>query len=140
MTPFRCRRWSISAPRPARCSSPGRSTISNTRADVHSGNGVPTPAPVSMSDPERAWRTAYRHPTAWETHFPPQTMLELFDQALAQAAARPLLHFLGRTYSCAETLDGANRVAIASKAMGYDAGTRIGALPPAVPTSVDDHC
>src|SRR3546814_1153425 len=64
-----------------------------------------------MSDPERAWRTAYRHPTAWETHFPPQTMVELFDQACAEAAARPLIDFLGRTYSYAETLDGANRVA-----------------------------
>src|SRR3546814_1205289 len=79
-----------------------------------------------MSDPERAWRTAYRHPTAWETHFPPQTMVELFDQACAEAAARPLIDFLGRTYSYAETLDGANRVASGLKAMGSGAGDRIG--------------
>src|SRR3546814_18862983 len=111
MTPFRCRRWSISEPRPARCSSPGRSTISNTRADVHSGNGVPTPAPVSMSDPERDWRTAYRHPTAWETPFPPQTMVALFNQACAEAAARQMVVLPGRTYSYAQTLDTATRVA-----------------------------
>src|SRR3546814_4959901 len=86
-----------------------------------------------MSDPERAWRTAYRHPTAWETHFPPETMVELFDQACAEAAARPLIDFLGRTYSYAETLDGANRVASGLKAMGYGAGDRIGLFLPNVP-------
>ncbi|RIA37803.1 long-chain acyl-CoA synthetase [Hephaestia caeni] len=86
-----------------------------------------------MNDPERVWRTAYRHPVPWETHFPPQTMVELFDQACAEAAARPLIDFLGRAYNYAETLDGANRVASGLKALGYGPGDRIGLFLPNVP-------
>ncbi len=86
-----------------------------------------------MNDPERVWRTAYRHPTPWETRFAPQTMVELFDQACAEAAARPLIDFLGRTYSYAETLDGANRVARGLETLGYGPGDRIGLFLPNVP-------
>ncbi|HVI99145.1 MAG TPA: AMP-binding protein [Sphingomonas sp.] len=86
-----------------------------------------------MSDPERVWRTAYRHPTPWDTRYPPLSMVDLFDQAATEAADRPLIEFLGRTYSYAETLDGANRVACGLKALGYGPGDRIGLFLPNVP-------
>ena len=86
-----------------------------------------------MDAPERAWRTAYRHPTPWDSNFPPLSMVDLFDAAAAKAGAAPLIDFLGRHYSYAEVLDGANRVACGLKALGYGPGDRIGLFLPNVP-------
>ncbi|MES2042556.1 MAG: long-chain fatty acid--CoA ligase, partial [Pseudomonadota bacterium] len=86
-----------------------------------------------MDSPEAAWRSAYRHPTAWDSPFPPLSMVELFDRAAAAHAGAPLIDFLGRHYSYAETADGANRVAAGLAAMGYRAGDRIGLFLPNVP-------
>jgi long-chain acyl-CoA synthetase len=86
-----------------------------------------------MSSPAQAWRDAYRHPTAWDTDFPAQSMVELFEQAAARAGEAPLIDFLGRHYSYAETLDGANRVAAGLAALGYGPGDRIGLFLPNVP-------
>jgi long-chain acyl-CoA synthetase len=86
-----------------------------------------------MSDPEAAWRRAYRHPTPWDTAFPPQSMVDLFDTAVAARPHAPLIEFLGRTYSYAETQDGANRVAAGLAALGYGRGDRIGLFLPNVP-------
>ena len=47
--------------------------------------------------------------------------------------AAPLIDFMGRKYSYAETLDGANRVACGLKAMGYGPGDRIGLFLPNAP-------
>ncbi|MBO9714677.1 AMP-binding protein [Sphingomonas sp.] len=86
-----------------------------------------------MSDPEHAWRTAYRHPGAWDTPFPPTSMVELFE---ASATAHPqarLLDFMGRHYSYAEVRNGAHRVAHGLAALGYGKGDRIGLFLPNVP-------
>lgn len=79
------------------------------------------------------WRTAYRHPTAWDAPFPPLSMAQLFDDAAAKGGQKPLIDFLGRHYSYAETLDGANRVAAGLAALGYGKGDRIGLFLPNVP-------
>lgn len=84
-----------------------------------------------MSD--RDWHTGYRHPTPWATDFPPQSLVDLFDRSAADHAAAPLIDFLGRRYSYAETLDGANRVACGLVAMGYGRGDRIGLFLPNSP-------
>ncbi|MGH6614240.1 AMP-binding protein [Sphingomonas sp.] len=86
-----------------------------------------------MSDPIAAWTNAYRHPTRWDTVFPPLSMVELFDRSAALAGEAPLVDFLGRHYSYAETLDGANRVAAGLTALGYGPGDRIGLFLPNVP-------
>ena len=86
-----------------------------------------------MSDPEAVWRSAYRHPTRWATDFPPESLVDLFDASAAAHPQAPLIEFLGRTYSYAETLDGANRVACGLKALGYGPGDRIGLFLPNVP-------
>jgi len=83
--------------------------------------------------PDQIWRTAYRHPTAWETPFPPLSMVDLFEDSAARRDTAPLLDFMGRIYSYAETLDGANRVACGLKALGYGPGDRIGLFLPNVP-------
>jgi len=84
-----------------------------------------------MSD--RDWHTGYRHPTPWATDFPPQSLVDLFDRSAADHATAPLIDFLGRRYSYAETLDGANRVACGLVAMGYGRGDRIGLFLPNSP-------
>jgi len=86
-----------------------------------------------MSDPEIAWRDSYRHPTRWDSSYPPQSMVDFFDEAATRAGKAPLIDFLGRHYSYAETLDGANRVAAGLKALGYGPGDRIGLFLPNVP-------
>ncbi len=86
-----------------------------------------------MTDPETAWRTAYRHPGAWDQTFPPLSMVDLFEASAAAHPQAPLLDFLGRKYDYAETLDGVNRVACGLKALGYGPGDRIGLYLPNVP-------
>ena len=79
------------------------------------------------------WRTAYRHPSPWTSDYPPLSMPALFDDAAAKGGQKPLIDFLGRHYSYAETLDGANRVAAGLAALGYGKGDRIGLFLPNVP-------
>jgi long-chain acyl-CoA synthetase len=86
-----------------------------------------------MTDPEQIWRTAYRHPGAWDIVFPPLSMVDLFEQSANAHPEAPLLDFLGRKYSYGETLDGARRVAHGLKALGYGPGDRIGLFLPNVP-------
>lgn len=86
-----------------------------------------------MTDPEQIWRTAYRHPGTWDTVFPPQTMVDLFEESARAHPQAPLLDFMGRHYSYGETLDGANRVACGLKDLGYGPGDRIGLFLPNVP-------
>ena len=87
-----------------------------------------------MTDPESIWRSdAYRHPTPWATAFPPLTLTAMFEDSAARHANDPLIDFLGRRYSYAETLDGANRVAAGLAKLGYGPGDRIGLFLPNAP-------
>lgn len=86
-----------------------------------------------MTDPETAWRTAYRHPGPWDQAFAPLSMVDLFEASAAAHPNAPLIDFLGRKYDYAEVLDGANRVACGLKALGYGPGDRIGLYLPNVP-------
>lgn len=86
-----------------------------------------------MSTADAAWRESYRHPSPWDRTFPPLSMVDLFDHAAIAAGTAPLIDFMGRHYSYAETLDGANRVAAGLRALGYGPGDRIGLFLPNVP-------
>lgn len=81
----------------------------------------------------QVWRDHYRHPCAWERDFPLATMIELFERSANAHGARPLIDFLGRKFTYAETMDGANRVACGLAALGYGKGDRIGLFLPNVP-------
>jgi len=78
-------------------------------------------------------RARYRHPAPWDLDLPPRSMTDLFDEAAARLGDAPLIDFLGRRYSYAETLDGANRVAAGLARLGYGPGDRIGLYLPNVP-------
>lgn len=86
-----------------------------------------------MTDFDPLWRTLYRHPGPWDQALPPATMIDLFDETARARGQAPLIDFLGRHYSYAETLDGANRVAAGLARMGYGKGDRIGLFLPNVP-------
>ncbi|RSU58302.1 long-chain fatty acid--CoA ligase [Sphingomonas koreensis] len=60
-------------------------------------------------------------------------MAAAFDDSAQRMGNAPLLDFMGRHYSYAETLDGANRVACGLRALGYGPGDRIGLFLPNVP-------
>ena len=78
-------------------------------------------------------RARYRHPAAWDMPIAPVSIVDLFEQSAARKGNAPLIDFLGRRYSYAETLDGANRVACGLAKMGYGPGDRIGLFLPNVP-------
>ena len=86
-----------------------------------------------MNPVDAVWRESYRHPNPWDSAFPPLSMVDLFDASCARMGKAPLIDFLGRHYSFAETHDGANRVAAGLSALGYGAGDRIGLFLPNVP-------
>ncbi len=86
-----------------------------------------------MNTPEAIWHESYRHPAPWDSAFPPSSMADFFDAAVARAGDAPLIDFLGRHYSFTETHDGANRVAAGLAALGYGPGDRIGLFLPNVP-------
>ena len=75
----------------------------------------------------------YAHPVSWETPLPPLSMVTLFEESAAKRGEAPLIDFLGRHYSYAETKNGADRVACGLAAMGYGPGDRIGLFLPNVP-------
>ncbi|PZT92912.1 MAG: dicarboxylate--CoA ligase PimA [Sphingomonas sp.] len=60
-------------------------------------------------------------------------MVTLFEESAAKRGDAPLIDFLGRHYSYAETKNGADRVACGLAAMGYGPGDRIGLFLPNVP-------
>ena len=84
-----------------------------------------------MSDPD--WLNHYRHPAAWTTVFPPESIVDLFEGSVARLGSAPLIDFLGRRYSYAETGAAADRVACGLAALGYGKGDRIGLFLPNVP-------
>lgn len=86
-----------------------------------------------MREDTTAWRQRYRHPGPWDREFAPETMVALFERSAREHGPRPLIDFMGRKFSYAETMDGANRVACGLAALGYGPGDRIGLFLPNVP-------
>jgi long-chain acyl-CoA synthetase len=82
------------------------------------------------------WRTRYAHPCAWDQHFPPLAMTELFADAVAKRGDWPLVDFYGRIYSYRAMLDEARRFAAGLQAMGVVKGDRVGLYLPNVPAYI----
>lgn len=86
-----------------------------------------------MTDPISLWRTAYRHPTAWDQAFSPLSLPAMFEATAARVPNAPAIDFMGRKYSYAETLSGMRRVACGLAALGVKKGDRVGLFLPNVP-------
>ncbi|QIG54241.1 long-chain fatty acid--CoA ligase [Altererythrobacter sp. BO-6] len=78
-------------------------------------------------------RSAYHHPTPWDTQFEPLTLPELLARTVARRGDAPFLHFLGRTYSYRAIHDEAQRFANDLIAQGISPGDRVGLFLPNVP-------
>jgi long-chain acyl-CoA synthetase len=86
-----------------------------------------------MNAPREAWQTGYRHPTVWDQHFEPLSVPAMFEASANRVPRAPLIDFMGRKYSYAETLSGVNRVARGLAALGIGRGDRVGLYLPNVP-------
>lgn len=86
-----------------------------------------------MNTSETVWRSRYQHPTSWEQDFSPLSLHEMLEASARVRGDAPVIDFMGRHYSYAETLNGANRVACGLKALGIEKGDRIGLFLPNVP-------
>lgn len=88
---------------------------------------------IDVAPPHPAWTTAYQHPGRWDLVLPALTLPDMFVAMAMTHGDAPLLDFLGRKYSYAETLSGVRRVAKGLQAMGLKQGDRVGLFLPNVP-------
>ena len=86
-----------------------------------------------MPDPEPVWKHRYAHPCAWDQHFAPLSMPDMFTASAARMGRAPLIDFMGRKFSYADSLDGARRVAAGLARLGVGPGDRVGLFLPNVP-------
>jgi len=86
-----------------------------------------------MPDPEPIWKQRYAHPCAWDQHFDPLSMPEMFGASAARMGRAPLIDFMGRKFSYADSFDGARRVAAGLARLGVGPGDRVGLFLPNVP-------
>ena len=90
---------------------------------------VSTPA----ASPVQPWQAHYAHPVPWDTTFPPLTVPQMFADSVARFADRPLVDFMGRSFSYAEIAQDARAFAAGLQALGVAKGDRIGLFLPNVP-------
>ena len=86
-----------------------------------------------MERDETIWATHYNHPARWESDFAPLSLPDMLAASAERDPLAPLVDFMGRKYSYAETLDGARRVASGLHDLGVERGDRIGLFLPNVP-------
>ncbi|MFC0589770.1 long-chain fatty acid--CoA ligase [Novosphingobium aquiterrae] len=82
------------------------------------------------------WRNAYAHPCAWDSHYAPLSLPDFFGQAARDHGDRPLVEFLGRSYSYAQLHRDACAFAAGLQALGIVKGDRVGLYLPNVPIYV----
>ena len=88
---------------------------------------------MDVSSSAEPWRAHYAHPGAWEQNFAPLAMTDFFARSVAGHGARPLVEFLGRSYSYAAIDRAAQRFAAWLQHEGLAKGDRIGLFLPNVP-------
>jgi len=79
------------------------------------------------------WASQYNHPAPWESDFELLSVPDMLVASTERDPLAPVIDFMGRKYSYAETLDGARRVASGLHDMGVERGDRIGLFLPNVP-------
>lgn len=92
-----------------------------------------TSATLGIMTEQIVWRDHYNHPVAWEQAFPPLSLIDMFVASALAHRDAPLIDFMGRKYSYADSLVGARKVACGLRAMGVGKGDRVGLFLPNVP-------
>lgn len=98
-----------------------------------SASGQGTLADMDVNKEGQPWREHYAHPGAWEQHFPPLAMTELFAASVAAHPGAPLIDFYGRTYSYGQIMAEARMFAAGLQDWGMRKGDRVGLFLPNVP-------
>ena len=93
---------------------------------------------VNTPDSE-AWVAHYGHPGPWALELPPLSLPAMFVQAAGEFGPRPLVDFLGRTFSYAELHAEAVRFAAGLQELGVNKGDRVGLFLPNVPIYVSAY-
>ena len=96
-------------------------------------DSAPPASPASISTDQPIWTTHYNHPCAWDQQFAPLSLPDMLFGSAQRKGTAPLLDFMGRKFSYAETAQGARRVAKGLQALGVSKGDRIGLFLPNVP-------
>lgn len=86
-----------------------------------------------MADENIIWTEKYNHPVAWDQHFEPLSLPDMFFASAARNPDAPLIDFMGRKFTYAECRDGVRRVAHGLQGMGVKRGDRVGLFLPNVP-------
>ena len=79
------------------------------------------------------WDKGYNHPVPWSSDFPPLTLPQMFEAAVAAQGSAIFLDFMGKQFSYAQTGEQARRVAKGLQQLGIKPGDRIGLFLPNVP-------
>lgn len=82
------------------------------------------------------WRDSYAHACAWDEHFPPLSLVDMFAASVARHSHRPLVEFEGREFSYSALFAEARRFAAGLQARGVAQGDRVGLFLPNVPTYI----
>ena len=96
---------------------------------------VSTPA----ATPVQPWQAHYAHPTPWDTSFAPLTVPQMFADSAARFGNRPLVDFMGRSFSYAELAQEARAFAAGLQQLGIAKGDRVGLFLPNVPIYVSAY-
>ncbi len=91
---------------------------------------------VNTAEP---WREHYAHASAWDQHFPPLSLVEMFAASVAAYPDRPLVEFEGRQFSYAALFAESRRFAAGLQARGVTKGERVGLFLPNVPGYVSAY-
>ena len=87
--------------------------------------------------PIHPWLRAYPKGVAWEIALPAgETLVSMFDEAVARFATRPCLDFFGRKWSYAELGEAVARAVEGFRRLGVVPGTRVGLCLPNCPWHV----
>jgi len=86
-----------------------------------------------MSDDAPIWKTHYNHPCDWDRRFAPLSLPDMLAESAARDPEAPLIDFMGRRYSYAETVSGMDRVACGLARLGIGPGDRVGLFLTNVP-------
>ncbi len=88
---------------------------------------------MTETAPGEPWLAHYVHPCDWRLDLPPLSLPDFFLASVAAHADRPLVDFMGRTYSYAQIRGEALRFAAGLQRLGIARGDRVGLYLPNVP-------
>lgn len=79
------------------------------------------------------WSKSYPVDIQWNSEIEPQTLIDLFDNALKKYGSRPCLHFMGKTLTYKQVAEMTDRFARGLQDAGIKKGSKVGLCLPNSP-------